>query len=151
MSPFNGSEKNVGPKSSEERKLEIDEMLGVNKEGVSLSDKSHKIDTLTTVEKAHDEVTKLIQDVEEGLDEDISEQKEVETKVTQIKERCEALKERLENTDKTTVEAKLCYRFLHYLGRKENELKERLDEDVGPQNATTYNNSGERKSPKPAI
>ncbi|PSO45809.1 MAG: hypothetical protein BRC25_00910 [Parcubacteria group bacterium SW_6_46_9] len=132
MSPFNGPEKNVGPKSSEERKSEIEEMLGVNKEGVSLSDKSHKIDTLRTVEKAHDEVTKLIQDVEEGLGEEISEQKEVKMKLAQIEERCEALKERLEKTDKTTVEAKLCYRLLHYLGHKENELKDTLGQKTGP-------------------
>jgi len=132
MSPFNGPEKHIGSEPSKEPRHVIDTMLDDSNEAYALSDKSNKVDTLKTVEQAHDEVKKLINKVKAQLDENASEQETTERKLEEVEKICTALKERLEKTDKTTVEAKLCYRLLHYLGHKENELKDTLGQKTGP-------------------
>jgi len=132
MSPFNGPEKNIESESPKEPRHVIDKMLDDSNEAYALSDKSNKVDTLKTVEQAHDEVKKLITKIEAQLDENVSEQETTERKLEEVEKICTALKERLEKTDKTTVEAKLCYRLLHYLGHKENELKDTLGQKIGP-------------------
>jgi len=150
MPPFSGPEKNFESKSPEETSPIIDTMLDNCKKEVPLSDKSNNVDTLKTIEQAQDHVKKLINEVEAKLDENAGEKERAEAKLTEVEETCNALKKRLEKTDKTTVEAKLYYRFLHYLGRKENELKEMLGQKTGPKakNVMSQNQKRETKVPQ---